>query len=140
MNSSPYAGSERDYYYQGRERFSTATPSPSPRANYYPSTPVRPATRAHFRHTSSGFSEFPTSPRPPTQSPRYTSDGFYATANVSGNHQSRRKSFSHPPPLLKRERRPSFVHVRPSIPHGESDDDDEIVIMRDGTRYTIPAV
>ncbi|TID07150.1 hypothetical protein CH35J_000696 [Colletotrichum higginsianum] len=80
--SSPYTGSTagEDYYYN---RYQSATPTPSPRgpsSYYYPgATPQRPATRAHFRNASTGFSE--SSPRPPTASPRYTSDGYYATAN-----------------------------------------------------------
>ncbi|KAK1706111.1 uncharacterized protein BDZ83DRAFT_199456 [Colletotrichum acutatum] len=82
--SSPYTGSTPEEYYYARERFQSATPTPSPRGSssyYYPpgSTPQRPATRSHFRTPSSGFSEY--SPRPPTASPRYTSDGYYATAN-----------------------------------------------------------
>ncbi|KAK1546143.1 vegetative cell wall protein gp1 [Colletotrichum paranaense] len=135
--SSPYPGSPPDEYYYARERYQSATPTPSPRGSssyYYPpgSTPQRPATRSHFRTSSSGFSEY--SPRPPTASPRYTSDGYYATANVSSGHHSRKHSWatpSHPP----RERRSSFVYVRAATPHGESDDE---IIEVDGRTYLVP--
>ncbi|TDZ25408.1 hypothetical protein Cob_v002010 [Colletotrichum orbiculare MAFF 240422] len=86
--SSPYATASTpgEEYYYTRDRFQSATPTPSPRGQHYSyysgATPQRPATRAHFRNASSGFSEY--SPRPPTMSPRYTSDGYYATANQSG--------------------------------------------------------
>jgi hypothetical protein len=63
------------------------SPTPSPRAStyYYASgtTPARPATRAHFRHESSGAFDF--SPRPPASSPRYTSMGQYAIATGNGS-------------------------------------------------------
>jgi hypothetical protein len=138
MNRSPYSGSTPgEEYYYAKERFSTATPSPSPRgqAYYYAQTPQqqRPQTRAHFRNVSGGFNEY--SPRPPTASPRYTSDGYYATANVSGGH-SRKHSWSGPP-RPKRERRSSYVYVRASSPHGESDEDEIVEI--NGRTYVIPA-
>ncbi|CAI4215472.1 unnamed protein product [Parascedosporium putredinis] len=64
----------------------TPSPTPSPRHSSYmysqPSYPPRPATRAHFRTTSNAFVE--TSSRPPAASPRYTSDGFYATKTDGG--------------------------------------------------------
>ncbi|EXF82185.1 hypothetical protein COL5a_004620 [Colletotrichum fioriniae] len=136
--SSPYtASTPGEEYFYARERFQSATPTPSPRgptSYYYPpgSTPQRPATRSHFRNASSGFSEY--SPRPPTASPRYTSDGYYATANVSSGHHSRKHSWatpSHP----TRERRSSFVYVRAATPHGESDDE---IIEVDGRTYLVP--
>ncbi|WYZ35705.1 hypothetical protein EsH8_X_000352 [Colletotrichum jinshuiense] len=135
--SSPYTGSTpgEEYYY--RERFQSATPTPSPRGHssyYYPgTTPQRPATRAHFRNASSGFSEY--SPRPPTASPRYTSEGVYATANVSSGHHSRKHSWA-TPSQPKRERRSSYVYVRASTPHGESDEDE--IIEVDGRTYVLP--
>ncbi|KAF6843897.1 vegetative cell wall protein gp1 [Colletotrichum musicola] len=137
--SSPYTGSTpgEEYYYT-RERFQSATPTPSPRgpSSYYYSgqTPQRPATRAHFRNASSGFSEY--SPRPPTASPRYTSDGYYATANVSSGHHSRKHSWA-TPSQPKRERRSSYVYVRASTPLGESDEDE--IIEVDGRTYVLPA-
>ncbi|GJC81191.1 vegetative cell wall protein gp1 [Colletotrichum tofieldiae] len=137
--SSPYTGSTpgEEYYYK-QERYQSATPTPSPRgpsSYYYPgATPQRPATRAHFRNASSGFSEF--SPRPPTASPRYTSDGYYATANVSSGHHSRKHSWA-TPSQPKRERRSSYVYVRASTPHGESDEDEFIEV--DGRTYVLPA-
>lgn len=138
-NYSPYTGSTPgEEYYYARERFQSATPTPSPRSShtYYAqgTTPQRPATRAHFRDTSSGYNEF--SPRPPTASPRYTSDGYYATANVSSGHHSRKASWS-TPTRPKGERRRSYVYVRSSTPHGESDEDE--VIEVDGRTYIIPA-
>ncbi|PKS05035.1 hypothetical protein jhhlp_008401 [Lomentospora prolificans] len=74
---SPYSrrGYPEDHPYY------TPSPTPSPRHNSYmysqPPYPQRPATRAHFRTSSSAFVE--TSSRPPAASPRYTSDGYYAT-------------------------------------------------------------
>ncbi|TDZ75039.1 hypothetical protein C8034_v011763 [Colletotrichum sidae] len=138
--SSPYATASTpgEEYYYTRDRFQSATPTPSPRGQHYSyysgATPQRPATRAHFRNASSGFSEY--SPRPPTMSPRYTSDGYYATANVSSGHHSHKHSWatpSHP----KRERRSSFVYVRDSTPHGESDEDE--FFEMDGRTYVLPA-
>ncbi|KAK2024742.1 vegetative cell wall protein gp1 [Colletotrichum zoysiae] len=131
---SPYTGSTpgEEYYYT-QERYQSATPTPSPRgpSYYYPgATPQRPATRAHFRNPS----EF--SPRPPTASPRYTSDGYYATANVSSGHHSRKHSWA-TPSQPKRERRSSYVYVRASTPHGESDEDE--VIEVDGRTYVLQA-
>jgi hypothetical protein len=139
MNQSPYSGSTPgEEYYYARERFSTATPSPNPRthAYYYGQTPQRPQTRAHFRNVSTGVNDF-SSPRPPTASPRYTSDGYYATANVSSGHHSRKHSWSSPQRPQKRERRSSYVYVRASTPHGESDEDEFLEI--DGRTYVIPA-
>src|SRR5262245_2534157 len=99
------------------EYYDSATPTPSPRgpASYYYATPQRPATRAHFRNPSSGFNEY--SPRPPTASPRYTSDGHYATANVSNGHHSRKASFS-APRSSKHRRRNSYSFARTSSPNG----------------------
>ncbi|TKW56122.1 hypothetical protein CTA1_8264 [Colletotrichum tanaceti] len=134
---SPYTGSTAgdEYYYN---RYQSATPTPSPRgpsSYYYPgTTPQRPATRAHFRNASTGFSE--SSPRPPTASPRYTSDGYYATANVSSGHHSSKHSWA-TPSQPKRERRSSYVYVRASTPHGESDEDE--IFEMDGRTYVLPA-
>ncbi|KAE9566261.1 hypothetical protein CGMCC3_g17568 [Colletotrichum fructicola] len=122
--TSPYPGSTPgEEYYYSRERFQSATPTPSPRghASYYYSgaTPQRPATRAHFRNASSGFSEY--SPRPPTASPRYTSDGHYATANGGFTYIERdaipyeSSSRSRPSPANTHARRSSAnVPQRPS--------------------------
>lgn len=138
--SSPYTGSTPgDEYYYSRDRFQSATPTPSPRGRSYyaqesSTTPQRPATRAHFRNGSSGYNDF--SPRPPTASPRYTSDGYYATANVSSGHHSRKASWA-PPSRPKAERRTSYVYVRSTTPLGESDEDEYIEV--DGRTYIIPA-
>lgn len=149
-NYSPYGSTpgaqDREFY--DERKFPSPSPTPSPRAPayYYPntttaannmSTPVRPATRAHFRHqSSSGFnnngSNFP-SPRGPSFSPRYTSDGQYATANVSQPRSSRKPSFSGSRP--KHERRSSFSYYRASDHHGESDEDEFVEI--DGVTYLV---
>ncbi|KAL2280810.1 hypothetical protein FJTKL_12313 [Diaporthe vaccinii] len=86
---SPY-GPSAGYYY--REEFATPSPTPSPRGpSYYASTPQRPATRAHFRHMSSGMNDYP-SPRPAAFSPRYNSDGLYSTNAATANASSRRQA------------------------------------------------
>ncbi|KAK7747477.1 hypothetical protein SLS53_001732 [Cytospora paraplurivora] len=107
-------------------------------AYYYASTPQRPATRAHFRHISSGMHEY-SGPRPAALSPRYNSDGFYsttaATVNVSASRSSRKPSFSGTRP--KRERRGSYSYYRSPDSHGESDEDE--VIEVNGITYVIPA-
>ncbi|ROW01339.1 hypothetical protein VMCG_05948 [Cytospora schulzeri] len=139
--SSPYGSTPGAEYYYDRDHFASPSPTPSPRgpAYYYASTPQRPATRAHFRHISSGMNEYP-SPRPAALSPRYNSDGLYsttaATVNVSATRSSRKQSFSGPP-RPKRERRSSYSAYRPSDSHGESDEDELIEV--DGITYVIPA-
>ncbi|RXG43246.1 hypothetical protein VDGE_07404 [Verticillium dahliae] len=117
-NYSPYTGSTPgEEYYYARERFQSATPTPSPRGNsYYASggsaTPQRPATRAHFRNASTGYNDY--SPRPPTASPRYTSDGYYATANGGYSFHDRDAAYepqSNPQP---RARPTANTHARRS--------------------------
>jgi hypothetical protein len=141
----------------------TATPSPrgphGATGFFYPSgaaTPARPATRAtygHSRNNSSTAYDFTTTAARP--SPRYTSDGYYATANVSG---SSRKPSSYqqsspspcPPPRPQTQqpsassssrRRSSFVFVRSSTPQAaaatESDEDE--IIEVNGRTYILPA-
>ncbi|KAL2266027.1 hypothetical protein VTJ83DRAFT_5379 [Remersonia thermophila] len=88
---SPYGGTpvppeyQKDYPYDPKfKEFPSPSPTPSPRgpAYYYQPPPPRPATRAHFRNTStSGINAGYASPRGPSFSPRYTSDGQYATVN-----------------------------------------------------------
>ncbi|KAK4455398.1 hypothetical protein QBC34DRAFT_67378 [Podospora aff. communis PSN243] len=134
-NSSPYSGG--DYYYDAK-KFPSPSPTPSPRGPgyYYQPPPVRPATRAHFRgQSTSSFTNnnFP-SPRGPSFSPRYTSNGEYATANVSQSRSSRKPSFSGSRP--KHERRSSFSYYRASDHHGESDEDEFIEI--NGITYFVP--
>ncbi|EFX00420.1 hypothetical protein CMQ_7422 [Grosmannia clavigera kw1407] len=150
MNASysPYAATPAataDYYYEKKDYISPS-PTPSPRgpAYYYAQQQQqRPATRAHFRHMSSsgtGFHEFNTSPssRPPTFSPRYTSDGHYATANVSSSRPTRRQTSWSSPNAPGRERRSSsFSYYRASDSIGESDEDELIEI--DGITYVLPA-
>ncbi|KAK1753992.1 hypothetical protein QBC47DRAFT_302835 [Echria macrotheca] len=139
---SPYGSTPapQEYFYDDK-KFPSPSPTPSPRgptSYYYPNathaTPARPATRAHFRGQSTsgpGFN-YP-SPRGPSFSPRYTSDGQYATANVSSSKSSRKPSFSGSRP--KRERRSSFSYYRSSDHHGESDEDEYIEI--NGVTYLV---
>ncbi|KAL1897759.1 hypothetical protein Cpir12675_002259 [Ceratocystis pirilliformis] len=99
---------------------------PPPRAASTQS-PQRPATRAHFRTTSTTatpvYCEY-NSPRPPTASPRYNSDGQYATANVSNGLYSRNfPSFASSPLQPNHSRRHSFIPTRDSTPSGESDEE-----------------
>ncbi|KKY35646.1 putative vegetative cell wall protein gp1 [Diaporthe ampelina] len=113
--SNPGAG----YYY--RDDFATPSPTPSPRGPaYYASTPQRPATRAHFRHMSSGMNDY-SSPHPAAFSPRYNSDGLYSTNAANAN----------------RERRSSYSYYRASDSHGESDEDEYVEV--NGITYVIPA-
>ncbi|ESA42199.1 uncharacterized protein NCU05508 [Neurospora crassa OR74A] len=89
---SPYESTRyRDVYaHYDEDRFASASTTPSPRQPAYftelPPRPQRPATRAHFRSGSvSGYTSAYSSPRG-SFSPRYTSDGHYATANT-GPHR-----------------------------------------------------
>jgi hypothetical protein len=136
-NYSPYdATPGADEYFA--KKFPSPSPTPSPRGPGYffnnTSTPARPATRAHFRgQSTSGFQNNYPSPRGPSFSPRYTSDGQYATANVSQSRSSRKPSFSGS--RSKRERRSSHSYYRPSDHHGESDEDEFIEI--NGVTYLV---
>ncbi|KAK0615675.1 hypothetical protein B0T17DRAFT_592406 [Bombardia bombarda] len=144
-NYSPYTSTPggQEYFFDDK-KFPSPSPTPSPRgpsyggAAFYAATPQRPATRAHFRNGSvNGVSAFNTaaysSPRGPSFSPRYTSDGQYATANVSQSRSSRKPSFSGP--HTKRERRNSYSCHRASDSHGESDEDEFIEI--NGITYVL---
>ncbi|KAJ9165777.1 Vegetative cell wall protein gp1 [Coniochaeta hoffmannii] len=114
--STPRAGG---YYYE--DKYASPSPTPSPRYYYAGGqTPQRPATRAHFRGNSSGAFDYG-SPRTPQFSPRYTSDGQYATANRPS----------------RRERRHSASYYRASDFYGESDEDELIEI--NGVTYVLPA-
>ncbi|KAG7286510.1 hypothetical protein NEMBOFW57_008821 [Staphylotrichum longicolle] len=122
---SPYGSTPgQEYLYDENGKKFPAVPTPSPRgpSYYYPATPQRPATRAHFRNGStSGVNSGFASPRGPSFSPRYTSDGQYATVNVSVS-RPRKPSFSGPP-RPTRERRSSFSYHPASVSQGESDDE-----------------
>lgn len=137
---SPYGSTPGAEYYYDNDHFTTPTPSPRGVPVYYytSSTPQRPQTRAHFRHASSGMNDY-ASPRPTPFSPRYNSDGHYATnaatANVSATRSSRKQSFSGS--RSKRDRRSSYSSHRPSDTHGESDEDEYIEV--NGVTYVIPA-
>lgn len=108
------SGYSDDYY-------TSPSPTPSPRPSSYmygQQYPQRPATRAHFRGSSgrveregARYVEREPAPRyaeresasasarPPTASPRYTSDGHYATksANVSARRSSLYSPSTTPP-------------------------------------------
>ncbi|KAI1102077.1 hypothetical protein F4804DRAFT_343533 [Jackrogersella minutella] len=127
---TPLRGGDSGYYYD------VQSPSPTPSPRHYPfcpaQTPQRPATRAHVRNASTDFPNF----RPSTAfSPRYKSNGEYATG-PSPNVSSRKHSFSmgshHMP---RRERRSSFSYHR--APHGDSDEDEYFEI--DGVRCVLIA-
>ncbi|KAJ4287421.1 hypothetical protein N0V88_007693 [Collariella sp. IMI 366227] len=138
-NYSPYGSTPgHDYLYD--DKFASPSPTPSPRASayYYPPTPQRPATRAHFRNGSTtGVNPGFASPRGPSFSPRYTSDGQYATVNVSVSRAPRKQSFSGPPPRPSRERRSSFSYnYRTTVSHGESDEDEYLDLG--GKTYVLP--
>ena len=136
---SPYASStpRGDYNY-----YSSHSPSPTPSPHHYTTyytaakTPQRPATRAHVRGASSGYTEF----RPSTAfSPRYKSTGEYATGPSPKVSSTRKQSFSrvthdyhHPP---KRENRRSYSYFRAS--YGDSDEDE--VVEVDGITYVMLA-
>ena len=139
MNTySPY-GSTPSHDYRDYDKFASPSPTPSPRGPqpfYNMPQQQRPATRAHFRHMSSGLNDF-SSPRPTAFSPRYTSDGLYATANVSASRSSRKQSFSSGSRPKQRERRNSFSYYRASDSYGESDEDEYIEI--NGVMYMMPA-
>ncbi|KAK3342724.1 hypothetical protein B0H65DRAFT_227559 [Neurospora tetraspora] len=148
---SPYESTRyRDVYaHYDEDRFASASTTPSPRQPAYftelPPRPQRPATRAHFRSGSvSGYTNAYSSPRG-SFSPRYTSDGHYATANVSHSRSSRKQSFSDPRSNSKSERRSSYSYYRASDSHGESDEDELdrlnrlVEIELDGVIYMVPA-
>ncbi|EOO03354.1 putative vegetative cell wall protein gp1 protein [Phaeoacremonium minimum UCRPA7] len=142
MNSySPYGSTpSHTQDYRDYDKFASPSPTPSPRGphQFYnmASHQQRPATRAHFRNMSSGLNDF-SSPRPAAFSPRYTSDGLYATANVSASRSSRKQSFSSGSRPKTRERRNSFSYWRASDSYGESDEDEYIEI--NGIMYMLPA-
>ncbi|KJZ78579.1 hypothetical protein HIM_01970 [Hirsutella minnesotensis 3608] len=122
-------------------RMSSATPTPSPRTNWFEaSTPQRrPATRAAHHSRSSSYAQHSSyTPRTHMESPRYNSYGDYCTVDVSAKDfsSSRRPSgpFQSPP---GRDRRHSYANVRASIPYGESDEDEIFEAM--GHIYVLPA-
>ena len=83
--------------------------------------------------SSGGYDGF--SPRPGTAfSPRYTSDGHYATATA--NVSSRKHSFSKGSrEVPKRERARSYSYYW--APHGDSDEDE--IVEVEGVTYVLPA-
>ncbi|KAK4238338.1 hypothetical protein C8A03DRAFT_33633 [Achaetomium macrosporum] len=135
---SPYGSTPGQEYLYDEKKFPSPSPTPSPRgpSYYYGATPQRPATRAHFRNGSTtGISNGYASPRGPSFSPRYTSDGQYATVNVSASRSTRKPSFSGPPRPM-RERRTSFSYHPTTVSHGESDEDEFIDLG--GRTFVLP--
>lgn len=127
MTYPPYNGGVTPEYVYDKT-YVSPSPTPSPRHGstyYYAATPTpqRPATRAHFRHSSTST--------PQTFSPRYTSDGHYATVNVS----SSRKHFGSST-RTKRERRNSYSYSRTPLSHGDYSDEDEVYEV-DGVTYVM---
>jgi len=119
---SPYgsAGPADEFYSYKQSAFPSPSPTPSPQrpsAYYYGATPQRPATRAHFRGGSvSGFTTTNnfTGPRG-SFSPRYTSDGQYATANGGpGQFFDREPGFASPRFETDRKSAPVFQQSRRS--------------------------
>ncbi|KAL2107035.1 hypothetical protein VUR80DRAFT_5797 [Thermomyces stellatus] len=109
---SPYtrSGYSDDPYYN------SPSPTPSPRPSPYmygQHYHQRPATRAHFRTPSHTR---PETTRPSVASPRFTSDGQYATksTNVSAHYSSPMYSPSTPPMGGRHTRRSSVSDVRSS--------------------------
>ncbi|KAK3381716.1 hypothetical protein B0H63DRAFT_546358 [Podospora didyma] len=135
-NYSPYGTPGQEYFFD-EKKFPSPSPTPSPRgpAFFFGAAQQRPATRAHFRNPSATAAFNYSSPRGPSFSPRYTSDGQYATANVSPSRSTRKPSFSGP--RTRRERRNSYSYYRASDSHGESDEDEYIEI--NGVTYVLPA-
>ncbi|RCI17118.1 hypothetical protein L249_2590 [Ophiocordyceps polyrhachis-furcata BCC 54312] len=114
-------------------RMPSATPTPSPRANWFdPSTPRRPATRAAAHHSRASSYQQPHSPWPYMESPRYNSYGTYCTVDVSVKDfsSSRRPPVWVSPP-------PSPCRGRASTPYAESDEDEFFEAM--GRTYMLPA-
>jgi len=140
MNFSPYTtppghhpGAAPPYFPGG---FS-ATPSPagSPSSGvhgFYAQQRSAPTTRTHTRHTSTGDSYAGySSPRP--FSPRYTSNGQYATAaaNVSRN----KSSWSAPPRETKRRNSHSY-----RASYGDPDEDEYEYVEYGGVLYRMARV
>lgn len=124
--SGSYSPYTRSGYSEEYSYYQTPSPTPSPRPSYtmYDQHHTqRPATRAHFRtpsHSRPDRFDRPDTTRPPVSSPRFTSDGHYATksANVSARHSSRLDSPSTPPSSGRHSRRSSISETR-SSPHVE---------------------
>jgi hypothetical protein len=134
FSSPPYGGSPYDstatpqtFHYS--ERTPSATPSPRGPLYSYPPPPQRSATRNDGRRGSTGFGE--------NYSPRYNSQGHYATAHVSSSRAPRKHDQQWASPRSERKRRSSYSYYRASDSHGESDEDEIIEI--DGITYVWPA-
>lgn len=161
---SPHASTPTpaDYYYDRSDRhadYASPSPTPSPRGppyQYGVPPQQRPATRAHFRNASTGvgmgtpssgsagiyeYAPNASSSRPPTFSPRYTSDGHYATANVSSSRSAQKHTTATTTTHAtttgpRRGRSASFSYYRASDSIGESDEDELFKI--DGVTYLLP--
>lgn len=129
-------------------RMTSATPSPSPRHSWFPeSTPRRSATRAGHTRAASHSQQSSYTPRPVRESPRYNSQGEYATVDVSAYefggssrrlfHSSPANGHGHGHAGQHRRRASYTAHVRSSTPHGQSDED-EIIETLNGP-FVLPA-
>ncbi|KAL3420594.1 vegetative cell wall protein gp1 [Phlyctema vagabunda] len=111
----------------------SASPSPaaSPSGHHGFFQRPGPSPRHHARHTSYGDTY---SQSPKAFSPRYTSSGYYATANVSRNKSSWSAPRHEKPKASKR--RNSYSHQRASYEDSDEDDDVEFVYyMANGVLY-----
>ncbi|KAG8423992.1 hypothetical protein J3458_000833 [Metarhizium acridum] len=100
-------------------RMSSATPTPSPRPNWFDSssTPRRPATRVAHTRASSYSQHGGLTPRTHMESPRYNSYGDYCTVDSS--------SYNHADPAFARASpydspQPQPPQTRPPTSHGHS--------------------
>ncbi|GAB0133996.1 hypothetical protein EsDP_00002383 [Epichloe bromicola] len=120
-------------------RMSSATPTPSPRPNWFDSsTPRRPATRAAHTRASSYSQHGGLTPRTHLESPRYNSYGDYCTVDVSAkDFPSSRRTSAPYQTSPRRDRRHSYTYVRAFTPYGESDEDEIIETL--GRTYVLPA-
>ncbi|KAG6034876.1 hypothetical protein E4U41_006338 [Claviceps citrina] len=120
-------------------RMFSATPTPSPRPNWFDSpNQRRPATRAAHMRANSFSHHGGLTPRTHLESPRYNSCGDYCTVDVSAKEfpPSRQTSAPRPNPFM-RDRRYSFAHGRASSPYGDSDEDETIEAL--GCTYVLPS-
>ncbi|KHO01601.1 uncharacterized protein MAM_00602 [Metarhizium album ARSEF 1941] len=119
--------------------YSRMTPAPTPSRPMWfdTSTPRRPATRAAHTRSSSYSQHAVLTPRTHMESPRYNSYGDYCTVDVSATDFSSSRRHTAPYQAPPRRHRHSYTYVRASTPYGESDEDEIIEILGEGT-YVLP--
>lgn len=116
--SGSYSPYTRSGYTDDAAYYNSPSPTPSPRPSPFMHNQQqytqRPATRAHFRTPSHPMR--PETARPSVASPRFTSDGQYATksTNVSARRSSPLYSPSTPPRGGRHSRRSSVSDARSS--------------------------